>query len=165
MLNDEEHGCGSIGRSVGVLCAGLGAGAAFVMLQAMNIGRFIFSSGFPKEIAVGLVVLFIAAAILGKKAGIYLCDKTHATWRNVLVGVGVAFGSIAAAVLAGTLVAFLGEADYILRAENFSVVNAAFGFFIPLLLVLWFGGIPAILLGILYGFLVRSRLRKLNGAV
>src|SRR5688572_30966999 len=27
MLNDEEHGCGSIGRSVAVLCAALGVGA------------------------------------------------------------------------------------------------------------------------------------------
>jgi hypothetical protein len=162
MLNDEEHGCGSIGRWVAVLCAGVGAVAAFLMLQAFGIGKFIFSTGFPKEIAVGLVVLFITAAVLGKKAGIYLCDKTSATGRNVLVGLGVAFGSIAVAVLAGTLVGFLGEADHILRAENFSVVNAVLGFFIPLLLVLWFGGIPAILLGVFYGFMVRNRLRKLN---
>ena len=118
------------------------------MLLALGISRFILPFPFPKEIVVGLVVLFIAAAILGKKAGIYLCNKTHATGRNVLVGIGVAFGSIAAAVLAGTFVGFLGEADYILRAENFSVVNFVFGFFIPLLLVLWFGGIPAILLGV-----------------
>lgn len=162
MLNDEEHGCGSVGRWVAVLCAGLGVGAAVLMLQVMGIGKFIFSDAFPKEIAVGLVVLFIASAVLGKKAGIYLCDKTSATGWNVLVGVGVAFGSIAAAVLAGTFVGFLGEADYILRAENFSAVNFVLGFFIPLLLVLWFGGIPAILLGVFYGFTVRNRLRKLN---
>ena len=162
MLNDEEHGCGSIGRSVAVLCAALGVGAAALMVLVMGISRFILPFPFTKEIVVGLVVLFIAAAILGKKAGIYLCDKTSATGRNVLVGMGVAFGSIAAAVLAGTFVGFLGEADYILRAENFSVVNAVLGFFIPLLLVLWFGGIPAILLGVFYGFTVRKRLRKLN---
>ncbi len=162
MLNDEEHGCGSIGRSVAVLCAALGVGAAVLMLLALGISRFILPFPFPKEIVVGLVILFIAAAILGKKAGIYLCDKTSATGRNVLVGMGVAFGSIAVAVLAGTFVGFLAEADHILRAENFSVVNFALGFFIPLLLVLWFGGIPAILLGVFYGFMVRNRLRKLN---
>lgn len=163
MLNDEEHGCGSIGRSVALLCAGLGVGAAVLMLLALGISKFfILPFPFPKEILVGLVVLFIAAASLGKKAGIYLCDKTRSTGRNVLVGIGVAFGSIAAAVLAGTFVGFLGEADHILRAENYSVVNFLFGFFIPLLLVLWFGGIPAILLGVFYGFTVRKRLRKLN---
>lgn len=162
MLNDEEHGCGSIGRWVALVCATLGVAGAALMLAVMGIGRFIFWNGFPKEIGVGLLVLFIAAAVLGKKAGMYLCNKTQATGRNVLVGIGVAFGSIAIAVLAGTLVAFLGEADYILRAENFSVVNAVLGFFIPLGLVLWFGGIPAVLLGIFYGFTVRNRLRKLN---
>ena len=162
MLNDEEHGCGSIGRWVAVLCAGLGVGAAVLMLLALGISKFILPFPFPKEILVGLVILFIAAASLGKKAGIYLCDKTNATGRNVLVGIGVAFGSIAAAVLAGTFVGFLGEADHILRAENFSVVNFVIGFFIPLLLVLWFGGIPATLLGVFYGFMVRNRLRKLN---
>jgi len=74
MLNDEEHGCGSIGRSVAVLCAAVGVGAAVLMVLAMGISRFILPFPFPKEIVVGLVVLFIAAAILGKKAGIYLCD-------------------------------------------------------------------------------------------
>ena len=162
MLNDEEHGCGSIGRWVAVLCAGLGVGTAVLMLQVMGIGKFIFSNTFPKEIAVGLVVLFVAAATLGKKAGTYLCNKTHSTGRNVLAGLGVAFGSIAIAVLAGTLAGFLGEADAILRAPDFSAVNFVIGFFFPLLLVLWFGGIHAILLGVIYGFTVRNRLRKLN---
>lgn len=162
MLNDEEHGCGSIGRWVALLCATLGVAAASLMLGVMGIGKILLSDGVPKEIAVGIVVLFIAAAILGKKAGMYLCDKTSATGRNVLVGLGVAFGSIAIAVLAGTFVGFLGEADHILRAENFSAVNFVYGFFFPLLLVLWFGGFPAILLGIFYGLMVRNRLRKLN---
>ena len=90
MLNDEEHGCGSIGRSVALLCAGLGVGAAVLMLLALGISKFfILPFPFPKEILVGLVVLFIAAASLGKKAGIYLCDKTRSTGRNVLVGIGV----------------------------------------------------------------------------
>jgi hypothetical protein len=162
MLHDGEHGCGGIGRWVAVLCAAVGAGMAGLMLYVMDIGHFLFPAGLPKEIVVGLVVLFITAAVLGKKAGIHLCDKTHRTWRNVLVGMGVAFGSIAIAVLAGTFVGFLGEADTILRAPNFSVVNVVLGFFIPLLLVLWFGGIPAILLGVFYGFMIRNRLRKLN---
>ena len=70
MLNDEEHGCGSIGRSVALLCAGLGVGAAVLMLLALGISKFfILPFPFPKEILVGLVVLFIAAASLGKRRG------------------------------------------------------------------------------------------------
>lgn len=162
MLDDEEHGCGAIGRWVALLCAGLGAAAAFLMLVVFGIEKILFADGFPKEIAVGLVALFIASAVLGKNAGVYLCDKTSRTGLNVLVGIGVAFGSIAIAVFAGAFVGFLAEADSILRAESFSPVNFVYGFFILLFLVLWFGGIPAILLGVFYGFMVQHRLRKLN---
>src|SRR5687768_842148 len=161
MLHDDDHRCGSIGRWVALLCAALGVITAYIVVLGLKLSWIVFPSAFPKEILVGLVVLFIAAAVLGKKAGIYLCNKTHATGRNVLVGVGVAFGSIAAAVLVGAFVGYFGEMDLLRRGE-FTVSGLVLAPFILLFFVLWFGGIPAILLGVFYGFLVRNRLRKLK---
>lgn len=163
MLNEDGHGCGSIGRGTAVLCAALGVVTALVMVCAMDLPSFIIPlNPPPKEIIVGLVALFIAAAWLGKKAGFYLCRKDYDWPLNVVVGLGVAFGSIALAVTTGTFVGVLGEARELISSVDFNPLNILLGFFFPLLLVLFFGGIPAAFLGVFYGFLVRSRLRRLN---
>ena len=164
MPDEEGHGCGNIGRWIAFLCAALGVVAAIVMVRAIGIPSFIVPLNPPtKEMIVGLIALFIAAAWLGKKAGMYLCDKSHDTAMNVLVGLGVAFGSISISVMTGTLFSFVSMAGEIFGSVNFNPLYVLLGFFIPLFIVLLFGAIPAILLGILYGFLVRNRLRDLNG--
>ena len=128
MVDDDDHGCGNVGRWVAVLCAALGVGTAFLWCGPWTSVGSSSRTRVPKEIVVRLVVLFIASAS-GKKARIYLCDKTYDLALNVLVGLGLAFGSIAAAVLAATIVGFLGEADHILRAENFSASGLVLGLF------------------------------------
>lgn len=162
MLNDHDHGCGSVGRWISVLCAALGVVTAILMIRAMNIGWYVPGYPIPKEIAVGLVVLFIAAAFLGEKAGVRLCGRSHDVPLNVLVGQGVAFGSIAIAVMAGTLVGVVSAAGEILSSPGFTPIGVVLLLFGPLFLVLMFGGIPAVLLGLLYGFVVRNRLRDLD---
>lgn len=163
MLHEDEHGCGNVGKWVGVLFAALGVGAAFLIVRFLNLGWVVFSPPFlPKEVLVGLVALFIAAAVLGKKAGLYLCGKDYDVPKNVLVGLGVAFGSITTAVLAGTLIAVVSDAGELIRSPDFNPLNLVLGFFLTLLLVLWFAGLPAIFLGVVYGFVVRNRLRELN---
>ncbi|HKY28317.1 MAG TPA: hypothetical protein VJM12_10265 [Pyrinomonadaceae bacterium] len=163
MLNEDGHGCGSIGRWIAFLFAALGVVAAIVMVRALRIPQFVVPLNAPtKEMIVGLIALFVAASWLGKKAGTYLCDKTHDTAMNVLVGLGVAFGSISISVMTGTFLGVVSEAPQIFSSVDFNPLYALLGFFIPLLIVLFFGAIPAILLGVLYGFLIRNRLRKLN---
>lgn len=164
MLDEDGHRCGSIGRWIAVVCAALGVVAALVMVVALDFPSFLVPlNPPPKEIIVGLIALFIAASWLGKKAGMYLCDKTHDTAMNVVVGLAVAFGSISISVMTGTLVGMVSELPRISGSVNFNPLYVLLGFFIPLFFVLLFGAIPAILLGVLYGFLVRNRLRNLNG--
>jgi hypothetical protein len=163
MADEDGHGCGSIGRWLAVLCAAAGVGIAFLMLRAMGVPKFVVPlNPPPKEIIIGLIALFVAAGLLGKKAGMYLCGKSHDWALNVVVGIGVAFGSIAIAVLTGTFVGVVGEARQIFSSVDFNPLNALLGFFIPLGIVLFFGGVPAAFLGVFYGLLVRNRLRKLN---
>lgn len=163
MLDEDGHGCGSIGRWLSVMCAAAGVGIAFLMLRAMDVPKFVVPlNPPPKELIIGLIALFVAAALLGKKAGMYLCGKSHDWALNVVVGIGVAFGSIAIAVLTGTFVGVVSEAPQIFTSVDFHPLKALIGFFIPLGIVLFFGGIPAAFLGVFYGLLVRNRLRKLN---
>ena len=145
------------------MCAALGVVIAFVIVLAMDLPEFILPVYPPsKEIIVGLVALFIAAAWLGTKAGWYLCRKEHDRALNVVVGLGVAFGSIAVAVMTGTLLGVVSEADEIFGSTAITPAGVLLGMFFPLLIVLLFGGIPAAFLGVLYGFVVRNCLRKLN---
>ena len=163
MLDEDGHGCGSIGQWVAIVCAAAGVGIAFLMLRAMGVPKFVVPlNPPPKELIIGLIALFIGAALLGKKAGMYLCGKSQAWALNVVVGIGVAFGSIAIAVLTGTFVGVVSEAPRLFGSVDFNPLNALLGFFIPLGIVLFFGGIPAAFLGVLYGLVVRNRLRKLN---
>lgn len=162
MLDYHDHGCGRIGKWIAVLCAALGAVTAFIMMGGLRINVATTSFAVPKELAVGLLVLFLAAVFLGERAGRFLCGRSNNVAMHVLVGQGVAFGSITMAVLSGTLVAFISE-GFFLNAPEANPLSHVGGFFLPLLLVLMFGGIPAVFLGVLYGLLVRNRLRKLNG--
>jgi hypothetical protein len=161
MLDYHDHGCRSVGKWIAVLCAALGVAIAFIMMGGLKTNLASFSFSLPKELAVGLVVLFLAAVFLGERAGVFLCGRSNDLATHVLVGQGVAFGSITMAVLSGTLVAFISE-GYLLSGPEANPLTHVFGFFLPLLLVLMFGGIPAVLLGVLYGLLVRNRLRKLD---
>ena len=131
------------------------------VVRALDFGWIIFSNTRPKGNCSSFGGL---VHCLGQreKARIYLCDKTYDLALNVLVGLGLAFGSIAAAVLAGTIVGFLGEADHILRAENFSASGLVL---FPRFLVVWFGGIPAILLGVFYVFVVQNRFAPVEPVV
>ena len=159
MEGHEDHGCGTIGKWIGMLCAALGIGTAFLMVRLMGIG---WTIGLDPPISVGLVVEIFAAAYLGEKAGRYLCSKGNQLGRNVLVGLGVAFGSIAIAVYAGTIAGFVGHASEWIGNPDNNRWNAVFALFVPLWLVLFYGQLPATFLGVLYAFLVHNRLQKLN---
>jgi len=162
MLDYHDHGCGSVGRWIGVLCAALGVVTAYLMIQLMNLGWYIPVYPMPKEVALGLVVLFLTSAFLGERAGMRLCGKSDDVSLNVLLGQGVAFGSITIAVMFATLVGVISAAGTVVGSPGFTPLGLVFALFMPLCLVLLVGGVPAVGLGVLYGLLVRNRLRKLN---
>lgn len=159
MNGHEFHGCGSVGKWLGMLFGALGVGAAFLMVYWMNAGWVI---GVDPPIAVGLVVEIFAAAYLGEKAGRYLCRKGNTLGRAMLVGLGVAFGSITIAVYAGTIAGVVGHAREYFGNQHIEPINVLGLLFYPLFLVLLFGGMPAAILGVFYGSLLNARLQKLN---
>jgi hypothetical protein len=159
MDDHEFHGCGSVGKWVGMSCAVLGIGTAFLMVYWMGAGWFI---GLDPPVAVGLVVEIFAAAYLGEKAGRYLCRKGNPLGRGMLVGLGVAFGSITIAVYAATIAGCVSYASEWISNPYINPWNAVYLLFFPLFLVLLFGGVPAAFLGVLYGALVHVRLQNLD---
>ena len=162
MTDHDIHGCGGTGAWVGVLCAALGVLTAYAMLKAMGIGHFVWSPSSTREITIGLIGLFIAARGLGKKAGVFLCSKGNRLGFNVLAGIGVAFGSITIAVLTGMFVGLVREFGVIVGSPGFEPKNLVLGPLMALALVFFFGGIPALVLGALFGFLVKTRLERLT---
>lgn len=159
MTDHDRHGCGRVGSWIGVLCAALGVLSAYAMVRALDIGWIVGIPKLPLELILGLVALFVAAALLGRKAGVFLCKRQNDLAMNVVVGIGVAFGSIAIAVWTGTLVGLISEIPSLQPPDPVGILLVIFG---PLLIICFYGGIPAALLGVLYGFLVRRQLRKLG---
>ena len=160
ITDHSAHGCGRIGRRTGVLCSFLGVVAAYLTLVALGmrfddnpVTWFINSTVTP-----GLIALFIGSAYFGKKAGMFLCRKGNRSGWNVLIGIALAFGSITIAVTAGVYVLVIlrvwGEKLRTLELLT-TWLTAVAAFYLT-------GGVPAIGLGALYGFLVKKQLAKLD---
>ena len=160
MFDDNDHGCGRIGRWIGVFCAALGLATASLMWTGMGGTWYISFSTLPPELIAGFVALFVGSAYLGTKAGVFLCEKRHALSMCMVTGIGVALGSIAIAVWTGMIVGIVRDFGQFF-GRNFTVLSLVLAVFAPLGLILLFGGIPAMLLGVLYGILVRRGVRRL----
>ena len=153
MDDHEGHGCDSIGRRTGLLCACIGVLVAAGMCAVFGLGQWLRTMQY--QILVGLFALFFAAAFLGKKAAMCLCQRGNRLWMSLALGVGVAFGSISIALLTGSILTIVSNG--VRNAAHFFDVMLA-----PQLLVLVFGGIPAIVLGVIYGCMVGDRLARLE---
>ena len=160
MTDHHRHGCGRVGSWISVLCAALGVLTAYLMIGPLALDWLINIFHLPIEVIVGVVALFVAAALLGRKAGTFLCERRNDLPMNVLIGIGLAFSSIAVAVWSATLVGVLRELPNISQSPH--PLGILYIIFLPLLVICIYGGIPAVLLGILYGFLVRHQLWKLR---
>ncbi len=157
-MDNHDHGCKKIGRRLGVLFAFFGAVAAALMLGVTGLHNVVGMLKLQPEVGVGLVVLFVAAAWLGTKAGLYLCRRGCTNGMHVIVGIGVAFGSITFSVLAGSFTFIVsGAAGGRMEGLDLWVV-----WFLPLLLVLIYGSIPAVILGILYGLQIKKELANMD---
>ena len=152
MTDHDVHGCGRAGSAIGVLCAFLGMVCAGIILFAfLNSSP---SGGVGPTMIIGVVGLFVGAAFFGKKAGIYLCEKGNDLSRNIAIGVALAFGSIATAIVTGMLAAIVLSRT---AARPGDIVLAGF---VVAICTAFFGGIPAVLLGALYGILITGELRR-----
>lgn len=153
----HSHDCGKIGLQTGLLCAVLG-----FVLALLLIGWFTSASAgvewlpIVRFLLIPLVALLITAGIFGFKAGRYLCERGNQMSWNVLIGISLAFGSIAAASLAGSFAVLLTDLPHLIN------VGLLILFVLPLLFVLIYGSIPAIGLGLLYAVLVKKQLANMD---
>jgi hypothetical protein len=159
MQGHALHTCGQIGRKNGVLCAGLGVLAAGLLLTPWGAIDLVINSDrrFQLGLFIGLGALYLAASYFGGIAGRFLCKRNNLI-TNVIVGVSLAFGSVAISVLTSTvslvLMNKLGEST-----DSTDLLTSLVG---PLFWVFLFGGGPAIVLGVFYGILVRTQLAKMS---
>ena len=138
---------------MGMLCAGLGALTAALILTIMGGWWFV---GVDAKLVVGVVTLFVASGLWGKKAGVYLCWRRNNTGINICIGIALAFSSIAIAVLAGSLCyVFVHDANVIIEVTDIPAI-----FLGSLVAVLIIGAIPAAVLGVVYGLLVGMQLER-----
>jgi hypothetical protein len=153
MTDHDVHGCGRAGRAISVLCAFLGMVCALMMVFGL------FSASISRDVApaiiIGLIGLFVGAGYFGKKAGVFLCERGNDLSTNILVGVALAFGSIATAIATGTL------AGAVFSGITKLLDGIAIGVIVGIFIVFW-GAIPATVLGVLYGILMTGQLRALN---
>jgi len=157
MSTHIDGGCGRIGRRMGVFCAFLGVMTAYLMIQFMGAQGDLPTVYHALMAALFLSPLFITAAFFGTKAGRFLCSKGNRLSLNIWIGVALALGSVTVEVLACTFVYIVmrGSGEVLVGSKLF------WAWFAPLAIIMMFGGIPAAGLGVLYGFLVRSRLAEL----
>lgn len=157
MENHRDHGCGKIGARMGLLSAVLGVVTAAIILSTSGIWTFLnFQLDAP--MIVGLIALFVASGYFGRNAGVYLCERGNRVGLDILVGIGLAFGSIAIAAFAGS-VFYLFFHD---RNISIGVNEIPMTLFAPMLAIMVFGAIPAIALGVTFGLFTGMQLEKLR---
>ena len=159
MTDHDVHGCGRTGSRMALIFASLGLIVAIAyMSRLMGIEDLLNPRVLVGPIGAGVLGLFVAAAFLGRKTGAFLCERGNTTSLAIAGGLFVAFGSISIAVFVGSFCTLIGIA--FLTGISF---DDFFTYLVlPQILVGMFGSIPATVLAVVYGFLLRSGLRKLK---
>jgi hypothetical protein len=150
----QKHKCALIGMRMCLLCAALAIAAPLIFTVPYMAAWFGYSAA-DKLITLAAFVFILAifcvtAILLGRAAGRNICRRRRDSWGAMGVGIGVAMGCLVAAGLAVELA--------ILVATIYSGERPLPGLLLFYILLL--GTLPAILLGILYGALLRWRLTK-----
>jgi hypothetical protein len=158
MEERQEHQCARVGMNVSLLCVTLGAAApVIVMLKEFMqslAGGPSARSGVKWAILVGIILtlipLYLAAGLLGRLAGKIICQKRRGYGGAIFTGIVLALSCLATGALALAVVvgANSGSRDLLGMAALLLLGTGLYGF------------LPAILLGVLYGALVRWRLTK-----
>ncbi|HKB69111.1 MAG TPA: hypothetical protein VKC61_24940 [Pyrinomonadaceae bacterium] len=154
--------CARVGMRWSLVFAVLGVLAAFLLLVLLKIQALITEPA-PESlsgIVVGLTILCLSAALLGRLAGriVYLSGNKLAV--NLVIGVVLALVCLIISAVAGCAV---GALLVISKQPSFVWSTPLQDIALLSLLILFYGGAPAALLGLLYGALVKVTLdRKLK---
>ena len=163
MDQTQEHRCASFGMKMSIVCALIGvAGPAGMFikefLQSLPGGPSAHSSDSPKwsiliATLVTVIAMSVAAAFLGRWAGNMICRRKSGIPGAILIGIGLAVTVMIVGVVLAVLCSIVVE-----RSLDSVGVAGAFG-----VITVIVGALPAMLLGVLYGAVVRSRLAKVEG--
>jgi hypothetical protein len=149
----HEKQCASLGMKMSVLFATLGVSAPVIIMFAWYLEPSSDPIGRKRLIPLGIIVtlaaLYLVAAFMGRDIGKSMCRHRHSYGKAILAGIGLALSCLV--VVGATMTSFNAVIEP--GASVFSVMVAIF-------LVVLIGALPAILLGILYGVLVRWLLIK-----
>jgi hypothetical protein len=155
--------CARVAMRWSLLFAALGVLAAFLLLVLLGAQVLVIGTGpeFLSGLVVGLATLCLSAGLLGRLAGRIVYLSRNNILVNLLIGVMLALSCVAVTAFAGSAVGVV----LALSKEPSFVSSRALGDIVGLsLLILVWGSAPAVLLGFLYGVLVKLTLdRKLKG--
>jgi hypothetical protein len=154
--------CARVAMRWSLLFAALGVLAAYLLLvllgaQALAIGT---APEYLSGLAVGLATLCLSAGLFGRLAGRIVYRSGNNVLVNLFIGVGLALGCLILTTIAGTLV---GVLMVVSKQPTFARSNPLKDVAGLSLLILFYGTVPAALLGLGYGALVKVTLdRKLK---
>jgi hypothetical protein len=151
--------CARVGMRWSLLFAALGVLAAFLLLVLLKIQALLTEPvpEFLTGIIVGLATLCLSAALLGRLAGriVYLSGNNIVV--NLFIGAALALGCVILTTIAGTLV---GVFMVVSKQPSFVRSNTLKDVADISLLIFFYGCGPAVLLGFLYGVLVKVTLDR-----
>ena len=154
--------CARVGMRWSLVFAALGVLAAFLLLFLLKIQALITEPA-PESlsgIVVGVATLCLSAALLGRLAGriVYLSGNNIAV--NLVIGMVLALVCLIISAVAGCVV---GVFHAVSKQPSFVRSTPLEDIGVLSLLILFYGGAPAALFGLLYGVLVKVTLdRKLK---
>jgi hypothetical protein len=126
----------------------------FQIFGARGVGEMFDSNEFQASVITALVTLYAAALILGLVAGRLIHRVGVRDPRVWIIGVGLAWSCLIFAVIIGSSINFFSEIY-----KEPSVADAFMDWiFKPTFWVLLYGGLPALVLGLLYAAGVRKSL-------
>jgi hypothetical protein len=150
--------CARVGMRWSLLFAALGVLAAFLLLLLLGV-QVLVARPVPGTV-VGLAMLGLSAALLGRLAGRIVDLSGNNILLNLVIGVALALGCVIISATAGSVVGVLlvvSKQPSFARSNPREVIGAF------LFEIMFFGSGPAVLLGLLYGVLVKVTLdRKLK---
>jgi hypothetical protein len=151
--------CVKVGMRWSLLFAALGVLAAVLLLVLLKIQALLTDAGseFLTAMIVGLVTLCVFAVLLGRLAGRIIYRGGNNVLVNLVAGVLLAFACMIISANAGTLAGVLLVVSKQPAFVRSNVLKDAGSLS---LLILFYGFAPAVLLGLLYGVLVKVTLDR-----
>lgn len=131
-----------------VIFATFGILTAFFLLSM--IGGVGFIANILMPVLVAVIALYAAAAVFGSVAGLLIYRLRSRVWAIRSVSVVLAWLCLITSCLAGSSVSFL--------STNGTSYDFEAYIFRPLFWVMFFGMIPALILGLAYSAVIRERL-------